>query len=246
VIVLGLDPSLTNFGWAIHDTEAEGAARCLARGRFQTTKKGFVDEVSRYVFLRKSLEELLEAHPEVEVMGIEHPVMNEDYSEGMYALFIQSLIAIKGQSKDLVLVGPPQIKKFARDKSGLPSDWKMGKQDMSDTARDDTGGGRWDHNEADAYHVACFAGRWWKYYVGDLEDDELTPYELKTFTHIRRITKGKRAGQLEIKGFLHREGDRFFLWSMTSRDPHVAKKTHRKTRRKKEDLQKSSSQKGDG
>lgn len=231
MIVLGLDPSFTNFGWAIHDTEAEGKARCTARGRFQTTKKGFVDEVSRYIFLRQSLEELLDTHPEIDVMGIEHPVMNENYSEGMYALFIQSLIAIKGESKDLVLVGPPQLKKFARDRSDFPSDWKMGKQDMSDTARDDTGGGRWDHNEADAYHVACFAGRWWKYYVGDLEDEELTPYELKTFTLIRTVTKGKRAGQLEIKGFLHREGDRFFLWSMTSRDRHAAKKTHRKTRR---------------
>lgn len=231
MLILGLDPSLTNFGWAIHDTDAEGKARCLERGRFRTKKKDFPYEVSRYMFLRESLRELIAEHPEVDAMGVEHPVMNENYSEGMYALFIFTLEAIFSQNQDLVLWAPPQIKKFARDKSGLPSDWKMGKQDMSDTARDDTGGGQWDHNEADAYHVAAFAGRWWKFYMGDLDDEELTPYEKKTFTHIRRITKGKKAGQMEIKGVLHREGERFFLWSMTDRDPHAAKKIHRKPRR---------------
>lgn len=230
MIVLGLDPSLTNYGWAIHDTDAEGRDRCIERGRFKTKPRDFEDEVSRYIYLHDCLRDLIADHPEIDAMGIEHPVMNENYSEGMYALFIQSLIAIKSQAKDLVLWAPPQVKRFAKDRSGLPSDWKMGKQDMSDAARDDVGGGRWDHNEADAYHVACMAGRWWNFYIGELHEEDLTPYEKKTFTHIRRITKGKRAGQLEIKGVLHREGDRFFLWSMTSRDRHARKKD-RKNRR---------------
>lgn len=226
MIVLGLDPSLTNFGWAIHDTQAEGRDRCLGRGRFRTKKRSFPDEVSRYVFLRESLRELLATHTEVEAVGIEHPVMNENYSEGMYALFIVSLEAIQDEAKDVVLWAPPQVKKFAKDKSGLPSDWKMDKPDMIQVAKEDVGGGRWDHNEADAYHVACLSGRWWEFYIGDLHEDELTPYEKRTFTHIRKITKGKRAGQLEIKGVLHREGDRFFLWSMTSKLP--SKKRRRK------------------
>ena len=214
MIVLGLDPSFKNYGWAIHNTDAEGHDRCIERGRFQTTKRGFIDEISRYIFLRQSLEKLLDTHPEIEAMGIEHPVMNENYSEGMYALFVQSLAAIKGESKDLLLVGPPQIKRFAKDLLGRPRDWVMGKMDMVQAAQEDTGGGQWDHNEADAYHVACMAGRFWKFYVGDLSENELTPYELKAFTLMRQITKGKRKGETEIKGFLHREGDRFFLWSM--------------------------------
>ena len=214
MIILGLDPSFTNYGWAFHDTEAEGKARCVERGRFRTKKREFVDEVSRYIFLQQSLEELIGAHPEIDAMGIEHPVMNENYSEGMYALFIMSQVAIKGASKDLVLVGPPQIKKFAKDLLGRPTDWPMGKMDMVQAAQEDTGGGQWDHNEADAYHVACMAGRFWKFYVGDLTEDELTPYEKKTFTLIRQITKGNRKGDMEIKGFMHREWDRFYLWSM--------------------------------
>lgn len=214
MIVLGLDPSLTNYGWALHDTDAEGRERCLERGRFQTTARGFIDEISRYVYLRQCLENLISEHPEIGAIGIEHPVMNEFYSEGMYGLFLFSLEGIKRQAKDLVLVGPPQVKRFAKDLLGRPQDWSMGKMDMCQAAQEDTGHGQWDHNEADAYLVACMAGRWWNFYAGHLDEDELTPYELRTFTLIRQITKGKRAGKMEIKGILHREGDRFFLWSM--------------------------------
>lgn len=223
MIVLGLDPSLTNYGWAVHDTDAEGKERCLERGRFRTKPREFPDEVSRYIHLRNSLSELISERPELEAVGIEHPVMNENYSEGMYALFMFSLEAIRNHAKDTVLFAPPQVKRFAKDKSGLPPDWKMGKSDMAEAAKDDVGGGRWDHNEADAYHVACIAGRWWKFYVGDLEEEDLTPYEKKTFTHIRTITRGKRAGQVEAKGFVYRENDRFFLWSMTSKGRHASK-----------------------
>jgi hypothetical protein len=148
-------------------------------------------------------------------MGIEHPVFNEDYSEGMYALFMFSLDAIKECHQNLVFFAPPQVKKFAKDLLDRPSGWRMGKSDMVDAAREDTGGkGRWDHNEADAYLVAAFAGRFWSFYAEDLNENELTKYENATFTNIRTITKGKRAGRTEIKGILHREGERFFLWSV--------------------------------
>jgi len=211
--VLGLDPSLRNYGWALHDTEAEGRDRCLARGRFRTEPRQFSDEIGRYMHLRDCLQEKI-AELAPDTMGIEHPVMNEDYSEGMYGLFLFSMEAIKSEAQNLVLVGPPQVKKWAFDLLKRPKGWKMGKSDMVEAAREHAGGGSWDHNEADAYLVGAFAGRFWKFYVDDLHEDELTIYEKKTFTLIRTITKGKRAGKLETKGFLHREGDRFFLWSV--------------------------------
>lgn len=211
--ILGLDPSLRNYGWALYDTEAEGPDRCVDRGRFRTEKKDFSDEIGRYMYLRESLyDKIQELKPDN--MGIEHPVMNEDYSEGMYGLFLFSMEAIKCAGQNLVLVGPPQIKKWAKDFLERPKVWKMMKSDMVDAAREHAGGGKWDHNEADAYVVATFAGRFWEFYVGNLNEDELTPYEKQTFTLIRTITKGKRVGQIDTKGFLHREGDRFFLWSV--------------------------------
>jgi Holliday junction resolvasome RuvABC endonuclease subunit len=211
--VLGLDPSLTNYGWALHDTKAEGGKRCLSRGRFQTGPRDFPDEVGRYQHLRECLrEKILELGPDT--MGIEHPVFNEDYSEGMYALFMFSLDAIKECHQDIVFFAPPQVKKFAKDILERPKAWKMAKSDMVEAAREHAGGGRWDHNEADAYLVGALSGRFWDFYTDELHEDELTPYEKKTFTLIRTITKGKRAGRTEIKGILHREGERFFLWSV--------------------------------
>jgi len=210
--VLGLDPSLTNYGWALHDTDGVAAGRCLARGRFRTKPRDFPDEISRYVHLRESLRQrIAELRPDS--MGIEHPVFNEDYSEGMYGLFLFSLEAIRIERVDLVFFAPPQVKRHAKDLLGRPRGWKMGKSDMVDAAREDAGGGRWDHNEADAYHVACMAGRFWGLLAGTTRTSDLTPYEIKLFTEIRTITRGKRAGQVEIKGILHRESERFFLWS---------------------------------
>jgi hypothetical protein len=213
MLVLGLDPSLTNYGWALHDVDAEGESRCAERGRFRTGPHDFRDEIDRYVYLRETLrEKIVELRPDH--MGIEHPVFNEDYSEGMYGLFLFSLEAIKDCAQDLVLFAPPQVKKFASLILERPKGWSMAKIDMVDAAREDSGGVHWNHNEADAYLVAAFAGRFWKFYEGSLDEADLTTYEKKTFTHMRTITRGRRAGQLEIKGILHRESDRFFLWSM--------------------------------
>lgn len=214
--VLGLDPSLTNYGWALHDTEGVGGGRCLDKGRFRTKPRDFRDEISRYVHLRESLRgKIEELRPDA--AGIEHPVFGEDYSEGMYGLFLFSLEVLKDSRLDVVFFAPPQVKRHAKDILDRPKGWKMAKSDMVDAAREDTDGGRWDHNEADAYHVACMAGRFWGLYSGQIGTDVLTPYENKLFTEIRTITRGKRAGQVQIKGILHRESERFFLWSSSAK-----------------------------
>jgi hypothetical protein len=152
---------------------------------------------------------------EPDAMGIEHPVFNEDYSEGMYGLFLFSLESIRGHAQDVVFFAPPQVKSFAKEILARPKKWTMMKPDMVEAAKEDTGGkGIWDHNEADAYHVAQAAGRFWEFYSGLITEDELTPVEVHTFTKIHTYTRGKKAGQTELKGILHRESERFFLWSM--------------------------------
>lgn len=214
MLVLGLDPSLRNYGWALHDTEAEGRDRCVVRGRFQTEKRQFPDEIRRYKYLRQCLfEKIEELQPDV--MGIEYPVFNEDYSEGMYALFMFSQEAIQDQRQNLVLVGPTQAKAWAKELLERPDGWSMGKSDMVDAAKEITGGkGRWDHNEADAYLVASVAGRFWKLYAEELDEEDLTPVELRMFTEIHTFIRGKRKGETQIKGMIHRELDRFYLWSI--------------------------------
>lgn len=222
--VLGFDPSLTNFGWAVHDTEAAGAERCLARGRFQTSSKTlFVD---RYIQMRENVLAILASFPEVKHVGCESPVFKELYSEGMYGLFLYTCEAMRVAKRDVVLFSPPQVKTHARvilDRPKVAGKlWVMGKPDMVEAAQLDCGGvGRWNHNEADAYWVARAAARFWQHLDGVIAIGELTEPERKQFTEIQTFKQGKRAGQSVERGILYREDDRFFRWSRTEGEDNV-------------------------
>jgi len=208
--VLGLDPSLTNYGWAIHDTDAEGRDRCPERGRFQTSSKTvFVD---RYIDLRAAVRDLVQ-RVQPDRCGVEFPVFHELYSEGMYGLFLYTCEALKGEGQDVVFWSNGQIKAHARESLGRPAGWKMGKMDMVAAAKADAGGGRWNHNEADAYLAGRLAARFWLLYQDDLLERELTPTERKYFLAIHRHVRGRKAGRVTKSGALYREDERFFLWS---------------------------------
>jgi Holliday junction resolvasome RuvABC endonuclease subunit len=213
MLVLGLDPSLTNFGWALHRPLATDLAqRLVARGRFQTpSKMQFVD---RYVQLREELSELVEEH-NPDFVGVESPVFKEMFSEGMYALFVYSNEALKRHRKDVAYFTPMQVKALAREHLGRPKGWKMEKPDMVEAAGLDTGVSKWNHNEADAYLVAKTAGRFWQFFCGLLSEDQLTESEHKLFCLIHQFKRGKKAGKQAFKGMVFREEDRFFLWSQT-------------------------------
>lgn len=210
--VLGIDPSLTAYGWAMHDTDAPvgSPSRCVARGRFSTPAK--IEFVDRYVMMRESLKSLIQQE-QPDFVGIEHPVFSAMYSEGMYGLFLYSCEALKMSGCDVVFWSPLQVKAHARESLGRPPKWVMDKVDMVDAAKHDAGPGRWNHNEADAYLVARLSGRFWKLYGEDITPDDLTPVERKYFTEIHKFVRGKRAGREVRKGVMYREDERFFLWS---------------------------------
>ena len=210
--VLGLDPSLTNYGWAIHDTSAEVGTRprCVCRGRFQTSSKTlFID---RYTDLREELRRLVR-EVEPDRVGLEFPVFNDLWSEGMYGLFLYTCEALRLEGQDVVFWSPLQIKAHSREALGRPKGWPMSKMDMIDAAKHDAGGGRWNHNEADAYRAAVLAGRFWLLYDDLILERELTPIERKYFLAIKRYVRGKKEGRVERKGVLYREDERFFIWS---------------------------------
>jgi Holliday junction resolvasome RuvABC endonuclease subunit len=213
MLVLGLDPSLTDFGWALHDTEAKGRDRCPERGRFQTsTKTLFID---RYRDLRERVRTLVkEKRPDR--VSIEYPVFGELYTAGMYGLFLFTCEALHAERMDVVFWAPLQIKSHAREAIGRPSGWRMDKPDMIEAAREDTGGGRWNHNEADAYLAALLGARFWLLYEQQITEDDLTPTEKRMFTEVHRYVRGKKAGREEKRGVLYREDERFFTWSQES------------------------------
>lgn len=211
MLVLGADPSFTNFGWALHDTEGVGLSRCLERGRFRTPAKAiFVD---RHEEIQDGLKTLI-LRLGVQKIGLESPFFGGSYSEGMYALFVGVCGVLKSCKTDVVLFSPGQIKAEARNVIPRPPKWKMNKPDMVEAAKTDTGfKGRWKHDEADAYWAAVLAGRFWKFFEGGLDMKDLKENERKLFAEIHTYVRGKNAGKTVEKGLLFREDDRFFQWS---------------------------------
>lgn len=210
MLTLGLDPSLTQYGWALHNSNASGRDRCPARGRFRTKSKDL--QVSRYCYLREELGKLIDKY-KPDRIGLESPVFHSTYSEGMYCLFMFSQEKIWKKNKDVVFFSPHQVKKFARPIADRPPKWKMGKKDMVDAAKKDVGGGKWNHNEADAYLIAVMAGRFWSLQSESIDESNLTEIEKELFTAKHTYTRGKKKGSTDYKGIIYKEDDRFYLWS---------------------------------
>ena len=218
--ILGLDPSLASFGWAVHETMASTRpTRCVARGHIETSSRTLY--VDRYIDLRENIRALIQEH-QPDRVSQEQPVFGEMYSEGMYGLFLFVSEAIRLEKKDVVFWTPDQIKAFARELLDRPlvngRKWKMTKGDMIEAAQWDTRLSdanyrkRWKNDEADAYMAAVLGGRFWDFHAGNIQASDLTPVENKQFLEVQQ-GKGRKRGRVIRKGTLYREDDRFFLWS---------------------------------
>lgn len=207
--VLGLDPSLSNFGWSIYDSSEIGGSSLPLRGRFQTSAKTvFID---RYIDLRSRLRKLIQEH-QPDKVACEYPIFQAIYSEGMYGLFLFTCEAIKEERKDVVFFSPGQVKAHAKLFLNRPKSWKMEKPDMVEAAQKAVlpAKGKWNHNEADAFWVAFSGFRFWSFLAGETTD--LSLVEKKQFTEIKQT----RNGVDKRSGIMYRENERFFNWSQTN------------------------------
>jgi Holliday junction resolvasome RuvABC endonuclease subunit len=212
MIALGMDPSLTGFGWCIHDSSAVGMERIVAKGLFTTSAKDIF--VRRYMYMRDEVMALLDKHPEVEAVGSESPAFGEQFSEGLYALFTYVNEAVYTKRKDVVYFDPGTLKMLAKEDHRARKG-KMFKADMVEAVRVDTGlKGRLNHNEADAYHVARFAARFFELLRGDITTEDLIPSEYHAFARVHTFQKGARAGQTVKHGAIFKEKQRFFRFSL--------------------------------
>jgi hypothetical protein len=211
MIALGFDPSITGYGWCIHDSEAEGVNRIVAKGLLTSSAKTVF--VKRFMDFRDRLTELLTTHPEIECVGIESPVYGEQWSPGAYALFVYTNEVVYTLRKDVVYFDPGTVKMLAKIDPRVRKG-KMFKTDMVEAARNDTGfKGRFNHNEADAYHVARFAARFFLRLDEKITDDDLTPSEYRAFSRVHTLKKGERAGETVYCGAIFKERSRFFRFS---------------------------------
>ena len=212
MITLGLDPSLTGFGWCVHNSSVVGPSRILARGHWATAAKNIF--VARYIESRELLISLLDRYPLVEGVAVESPPFGELWSEGLYGLFLYVNEALYIRRKDVVFFDPKTLKSLVKMDPKIIKG-KMGKGEMVEFAMADAGLKRpINHNEADAYHLARFAARFWEFRSGVLTEADLTPSELNTFARTHTYVQGKRAGETTMRGTVYRENDRFFRYSL--------------------------------
>lgn len=211
MIALGLDPSLTGFGWCVHNSSALGVERVVAKGIFVTSPRTIF--VQRYMELRESVGRVLDAYPSIEAVGVESPPFGEQYSEGLYGLFLMVNEAIYTRRKDVVYFDPGSLKMLVKEDPDVRKG-KMFKADMVAAAKHDTGiKGKFNHNEADAYHLGRFAARFFAFVRGTLSESDLTPAEHKSFARVHTFVRGKKAGETVQMGAAFKEGQRFFRFS---------------------------------
>lgn len=217
MLVLGLDPSMTDFGWCVHDSDAEGPARVVAKGRLHTASNTIF--VERYIQLRESVAAILDQYPTVEAVGVESPPFGELWSEGLYGLFVMVNEAIYTRRKNVVFFDPVTVKMLVKEDPKARKG-KMFKQDMVEAAKADTGLKKFNHNEADAYHVARFAARFWLFFGERIQLADLTPSEERAFARVHTFQRGAKAGETVRLGAVFKEGQRFFRYSLIPRTPH--------------------------
>ncbi len=211
MIVLGLDPSLTGFGWCIHRSDIAGPGRVIAKGVWSTPASQMF--VQRYQVMRESVGKLIDDHPEVQALGVESPPFGELWSEGLYGLYLYVTEAIYSKRKDVVFFDPSSVKMLAKMDPKVRRG-AMDKRDMIEAAKVDTTIKRWNHNEADAYIVARSAARFWEFQKGELVEEDLTPSEKHSFARTHRT----RSGLMVRKGLVFREDDRFHRFSLLPDD----------------------------
>lgn len=219
MITLGIDPSLTGFGWCVHNGSVAGNERVVAKGTLKTPASRIF--YWRYVFLREAVERLLFKYPEVQAVGVESPPFGESYSEGLFGLFLYVNEALMRHRKDVVYFDPLRVKLLTKMDPEVRKG-TMDKGDMVDAARQDTGLRRWNHNEADAYLIARSAARFWALHAGLITPDDLTPAEEQVFRSVHVFSKGRKAGTTDKRGILYKEGDRFYQFSaLTPEDVQI-------------------------
>jgi len=210
MITLGIDPSLTGFGWCVHNSSVTGPARVIARGVVNTPAAEIF--VSRYIFLRTQLIHLIAEYPEIQAVGVESPPFGEDFSEGLYALFVYVNEALYLLRKDVVYFDPLTVKLLAKmDPKVIQG--TMDKNNMIVAARAETGIHSWNNNAADAYLIGRSAARFWRLESGEITLENLTPAEAHSFSRVHTFTRGAKAGQTKRDGLVFREGERIFKFS---------------------------------
>ena len=208
---LGLDPSLSAYGWAVHDDEKTGMKRRLASGHEGTLSTTV--PVVRFMHFRALVASLLQKY-QIDAVGIESPAYQAGpFQRIHFGLMMYSLEAIFERRLDCILYDPATLKLLAK---GDPEKRKgdMSKLDMQRKVQLDTmDTSLIDNNEADAYLVSLFAARFQRLRLGQIKPSELTPSEQRVFVTRSRKIKTMRGVVTKKVAHTFRENSRYFRFS---------------------------------
>lgn len=221
MISLGLDPSLTGFGWLVINPTVLGPERVIDSGVVNTESKQIF--VSRYLDLKAVVVYLLDKYPEITSVGVESPPFGEQFSEGLYALFVSINEACYLSRKDVVHFDPTTVKMLVRMDPSVRRG-TIDKSDVIEAVKAETGIKKWNHNAADAYIIARSAAHFYHLLLGLSTPEELTPAEYRAYCRVHTFAKGVNAGKTVKQGILFKENSRFYRFSQipqTSEDEEL-------------------------
>lgn len=133
MISIGLDPSLSGYGWCVYDSSKSGFDKLLDIGRWCTDNT--VLEVQRYTYLRSQVTELIsrtqDKYGPVPV-GVETPPIESTAhsTERLYALYVYNQEAFLATGVDVVFIAPLQLQLFAKLWGSGTVKGPWGKNDM--------------------------------------------------------------------------------------------------------------------
>ena len=204
---LGLDPSLSAFGWCVYDSAAELRPRRLVASGHEGTLSDLVP-VARFIHARSMVESLLRRF-DVDVVGIETPAFDGGpFTTTHYGLMMFAMEPIFERRKDCVLFDPTTLKLVSTGKSAAS------KADMQKAVQIDRMSTEMvQSDESDAYHVAKSAARFLMLWKGELTPEALTEHEQRVF--LKRVKKPTKASRAPVRKMAHvfRQNSRFFEYS---------------------------------
>ncbi len=190
---LGLDPSLTDFGWALLDMDQLPEHRLAHSGRWKTLAS-WVEPV-RYATQQARLMALLNQYKgQISFAATESPPFKMSFSEGIYALYTRVLECLFRARIPFACFAPPTVKSLASP--FLPDNHigKIEKPEMVYCAQQICPGHQkpFNHNIADAINISYSSYRFWSFVQGNLPSSDLTKTETSSFYKVKKsgVTEG--------------------------------------------------------
>jgi Holliday junction resolvasome RuvABC endonuclease subunit len=214
--ILGIDPSLTHFGWVVMDEHETGKDSMISMGTFKTsTEDGLI--VQRLITQREKAKKLIQDY-NIQFVSTEAPYYQDTSTEVLFALN-QYLHEVFLNMKCFVLYLPPmRLKKLSLP--GLnPLDATKHHSVHQAKTELDLHGKRLSEHVADAYHAAKIGSTFYKWFIlKELKDNDLTNDERETFCGKYTYKRGIKKGITDYIGIIYKENNQFFDYRKQERN----------------------------